>query len=73
MKLHIATMFVLPAVFLTGIAITMAKDKERSAKFLGSAEENSKQLIDEGRRILGLIRTATKHFGRNSFRSRKLL
>jgi len=51
MKLHIATMFVLPAVFLTGIAITMAKDKERSAKFLGSAEDNSKQLIDEGRRI----------------------
>ena len=51
MKLHFATLFVLLAVFFTGIAMTTAKDGEKKAGFLGSAEDNSKKLIEEGRQI----------------------
>jgi len=51
MKLHFATLFALPAIFLAGIAITTAKDREKNSRFLGSAEENSKKLIEEGRHI----------------------
>ncbi len=51
MKLLHATLFVLPAVFLTGIAMTNSVDGEMGSQFLGSAEDNSKQLIEQGRQI----------------------
>jgi len=51
MKLLHATLFVLPAVFLTGIAMTNTKDSQKASQFLGSAEDNSKQLIEQGRQI----------------------
>jgi len=51
MKLLHATLFILPAVFLTGIAITNAKDRQKASQFLGSAEDNSKQLIEQGQQI----------------------
>src|ERR1035441_4394748 len=51
MKLLHTTLFVLPAVFLTGIAMTNPKDGEKRSQFLGNAEDNSKQLIEQGRDI----------------------
>jgi hypothetical protein len=51
MKLLHATLFVLPAVFLTGIAMTNTKDSQKASQFLGTAEDNSKQLIEQGRQI----------------------
>ncbi len=51
MKLLHTTLFVLPAVFLTGIAMTNPKDGEKRSQFLGNAEDNSKQLIEQGEQI----------------------
>src|SRR6185369_3335999 len=53
MKLRYATLFsLLCAFFLIAlIAPLRAKRGEKESQFLGSAEDNSKQLIDQGRQI----------------------
>jgi hypothetical protein len=53
MRLLQSILFVLPAVFLTGFAIsgTNDGDHDKKTQFLGSAEENAEQLIDQGRHI----------------------
>jgi hypothetical protein len=53
MRLGHLTLFSLPAAFflLAVIAPVKAKNDEKSSHFLGNAEDNAKQLIDQGRHI----------------------
>jgi cytochrome c5 len=53
MKPRYATLLLLPAVFLfwAALSLSSANKGANGSKFLGSAEENSKQLIDQGRQI----------------------
>src|SRR5690242_2864903 len=53
MKLRYATLFsLLCAFFLVALIVPLrAKRGEKESQFLGSAEDNSKQLIDQGRQI----------------------
>jgi cytochrome c5 len=51
MKLRYATVLVLSAMFVAGIALSRAKDGNKKASFLGSADENAERLIDQGRKI----------------------
>jgi hypothetical protein len=53
MRLGHLTLFSLPAAFflLAVIAPVKAKNDEKSSQFLGNAEDNAKQLIDQGRHI----------------------
>jgi len=50
MKLRYATLFLLPAVFLFVAAIVLlgAKQNEKKSQFLGNAQDNAKQLIEQG-------------------------
>jgi len=50
MKLRYATLFLLPAVFLfiAAIALSGAKQNEKKSQFLGNAQDNAKQLIEQG-------------------------
>jgi hypothetical protein len=49
MRLLRAALFVLPAVLLTGIAMTNTVKGEMRSQFLGSADDYSKQQIEQGR------------------------
>src|SRR5438477_7577713 len=51
MKLLHSTQLILPAVLLTGFAISGTNTGAKATQFLGSAEDNSKQLIEQGRKI----------------------
>jgi hypothetical protein len=51
MKLLHSTLLILPAVLLTGFAVAGSDEGEKRTQFLGSAEHNAKQLIDQGRHI----------------------
>jgi hypothetical protein len=53
MRLGHLTLFSLPAAFflMAVIAPVGAKDNEKKSHFLGSAEENAEQMIDQGRHI----------------------
>jgi cytochrome c5 len=51
LKLSYATVLVLSAMFVAGIALSRAKDGNKKSQFLGSADENAERLIDQGRKI----------------------
>ena len=53
MKLRHVTLLSLPAAFFLMIAIvpSSAKHDEKGSRFLGSAEDNSKQLIAQGQQV----------------------
>ena len=53
MRLGHLTLFSLPAAFflIAVIAPVKAKNNEKPSQFLGSAEDNARQLIDQGRQI----------------------
>ncbi len=51
MKRSVATLFILPAVFLLIAAINQTPAMHNRAQSPNNAEENAKQLIDEGRHI----------------------
>lgn len=51
MKLLHLTLLILPAVFLNGFAISSSDVGQKRAQFLGTAEDNAKQLIEQGRNI----------------------
>jgi len=51
MKPRYAAIVALSALFVAGIAFSGARDSKRKSHFLGSAEDNAKQLIDQGRQI----------------------
>ena len=51
MKLLHATLLVAPAVFLTAFVMSGSSSSGTTTQFLGSAEDNSKQLIEQGKQI----------------------
>jgi len=51
MKSRFAAILALSAVFVAGIAFSGAKEGEKKSQFLGNAQDNAKQLIDQGRQI----------------------
>jgi hypothetical protein len=51
MKPRFAAILAASAVFVAGIAFSGAKEGEKKSQFLGNAQDNAKQLIDQGQQI----------------------